>query len=77
MTAEPSAFDRVLGYGGPRDTPNVLGTELPTPCPMCHRLADVVDELRRSNEWLASELAKVNQTLAAISNREASRADTD
>lgn len=57
MTAEPSAFDRVLGYGGPRDTPAHLGTELPGGCPMCHRLADVLDMYRKAERISEAEIS--------------------
>ena len=69
MTAEPSAFDRVLGYGGPRDTPNVLGTELPGGCPMCHRLADVIDLYRKSERISEAEISALRAEVQRLRNR--------
>lgn len=76
MTAEPSAFDRVLGYGGPRDTPAVLGTELPAGCERqdCaetrYRQADVIDVMRRYIDRIEADLSSANRRLAVIDARE-------
>ena len=75
MTVEPSAFDRVLGYGGPRDTPAVLGTELPGGCQHqdCadtrYRQADVIDVMRRYIDRIEADLSSANRRLAVIEAR--------
>jgi hypothetical protein len=79
VAGDPTVHRDGPGY---RDTATSLGRLLPTApapqsCPGCHRLADVIDELRQSNEWLVAELAKVNVTLAAISKRGNPSADAD
>lgn len=76
MTAEPSALDRVLGYGGPRDTPAVLGTELPGGCQRCtdlyRRLEAFDDRDANSRDYirrLVADLAAAERTIRELRAR--------